>query len=84
MKLSNPANVYADLNFVDPDTMFRKAQIVSRLQHIVGNQIPQITRAAGVVGITNDELERLLHGHFEDVPEKDLGMYLAKLLQASH
>lgn len=84
MKLSNPANVYADLNFVDPDTMFRKAQIVSRIQHIVGNQIPQITRAAGVVGITNDELERLLHGHFEDVPEKDLGMYLAKLLQASH
>lgn len=84
MKLSTPANVYADLNFVDPDTMFRKAQIVSRIQHIVGNQIPQITRAAGVVGITNDELERLLHGHFEDVPEKDLGMYLAKLLQASH
>ena len=84
MKLSTPANVYADLNFVDPDTMFRKAQIVSRIQNIVGNQIPQITRAAGVVGITNDELERLLHGHFEDVPEKDLGMYLAKLLQASH
>ena len=84
MKLSTPANVYADLNFVDPDTMFRKAQIVSRIQHIVGNQIPQITRAAGVVGITNDELERLLHGHFEDVSEKDLGVYLAKLLQASH
>lgn len=84
MKLSTPANVYADLNFADPDAMFRKAQIVSRIQHIVGNQIPQITRAAGVVGITNDELERLLHGHFEDVPEKDLGMYLAKLLQASH
>lgn len=84
MKLSNPANVYADLNFVDPDAMFRKAQIVSRLQHIVGNQKTQITRAAGVVGITSDELERLLHGHFEDVSEKDLGVYLAKLLQAPH
>lgn len=84
MKLSTPANVYADLNFVDPDAMFRKAQIVSRIQHIVGHQKTQIASAAGVLGIASDELERLLYGHFEDVPEKDLGVYLAKLLQAHH
>ena len=74
-------NVYADIGVTNPEQMLRKALIVAQISQVITYSEGRISRAVGILGLSETELKELLHGHFQDYREVDLMEYLEKLHQ---
>ena len=74
-------NVYADIGVANPEQMLRKALIVAQISLVITYSEDRISRAVGILGLSETELKELLHGHFHDYREADLVEYLEKLYQ---
>ena len=74
-------NVYADIGVTNPEQMLRKARIVAQISQVITYSEGRISRAVGILGLSETELKELLHGHFHDYREADLVEYLEKLHQ---
>ena len=82
MKTENSSgNVYVDIGVANPEQMLRKALIVTQISQVLTYLEGRISRAAGILGLSETELKELLHGHFQDYREADLVEYLEKLHQ---
>ena len=74
-------NVYADIGVTNPEQMLRKARIVAQISQVITYSEGRISRAVGILGLSETELKELLHGHFHAYREADLMEYLEKLHQ---
>ena len=74
-------NVYADIGVANPEQMLRKAQIVAQISQVIAYSEDRISRAMGILGLSESDLKELLHGHFHAYREADLMEYLEKLHQ---
>ena len=80
-KTDIPDNVYADIGMANPEEMLRKARIVAQISQVIKRSEGQISRAAGIIRLSETQLTELLLGHFQDYKEVDLMEYLEKLHQ---
>lgn len=74
-------NVYADIGVANPEQMLRKARIVAQISQVIAYSEDRISRAMGILGLSESDLKELLHGHFHAYREADLMEYLEKLHQ---
>ena len=82
MKTENSSgNIYVDIGVANPEQMLRKALIVAQISQVITYSEDRISRAVGILGLSETELKELLHGHFHDYREADLVEYLEKLHQ---
>ena len=82
MKTENSSgNVYVDIGVANPEQMLKKARIVAQISQVITYSEGRISRAVGILGLSETELKELLHGHFQDYREADLVEYLEKLHQ---
>ena len=65
-------NIYADLGVPAADEMLIKAQLVARIASIIGENGYTQTKAAGILGLTQPKLSRLLRGQFRGFSERKL------------
>jgi predicted XRE-type DNA-binding protein len=72
-------NVYADLSYSDPDDMIVKAQLVTRIGHIIRQRGPTQEKAAELLGLTQPKISKLLKGQFRGVSERRLLRCLTSL-----
>ena len=76
-----PDNVYADIGMANPEETLRKARIVAQISQVIKRSEGRISRAAGIIRLSETQLTELLLGHFQDFREVDLMEYLEKLHQ---
>ena len=69
-------NVIADLGVPDADTHLLKAELVSRIDQILRQRRLTQSQAAGLLGISQPDVSRLLRGQFRRVSPN-----VSKLLQ---
>ena len=82
MKIENSSgNVYVDIGVANPEQMLRKARIVAQISQVIAYSEDRISRAMGILGLSESDLKELLHGHFHAYREADLMEYLEKLHQ---
>jgi predicted XRE-type DNA-binding protein len=74
-------NVYVDLGFRAPESMFVKAQLVSRIAELLAERGMPQTQAATVLGIPQSKLSRILRGQFREFCEGKLLDWLTQLGQ---
>ena len=74
-------NVYADIGVANPEQMLRKARIFAQISQVITYSEDRISRAVGILGLSESDLKELLHGHFHAYREADLMEYLEKLHQ---
>jgi predicted XRE-type DNA-binding protein len=72
-------NVFADLGFPDAETHLLKAELMSRVQDIIGQKRLTQTRAARITGVSQPDLSRMLKGRFRDVSVERIIRMLTKL-----
>ncbi|MEA3153624.1 MAG: hypothetical protein QOK44_1213 [Betaproteobacteria bacterium] len=72
-------NVFADLDFPDPDTHLLKAELVTRIQGVISAQKLTQTAAAKRMGLSQPDVSRLLKGQFRDVSVERLMRLLTRL-----
>lgn len=72
-------NVYADLDVPDADEMLIKAQLVASIASIIAEKAYTQTKAAGILGLTQPKLSRLLRGQFRGFSERKLMDCLTRL-----
>jgi predicted XRE-type DNA-binding protein len=72
-------NIFADLKFPDAETHLLKAQLMSRVQDILEGRNLNQTEAAGVLGVSQPDLSRMLRGQFRDVSVERIMRMLTKL-----
>jgi len=72
-------NVYADLGYPDAADMLVKAQLVTKIGEILAERGSTQADAAGLLGISQPKLSRLLRGQFRGISERKLMDCLAKL-----
>jgi predicted XRE-type DNA-binding protein len=77
-------NVYADLGFIDAETMLLKAQLAAAIKDCLDGKGLTQTQAAELLGIPQPKLSRLLHGHFENVSEAKMLDCLTRLGRDIH
>lgn len=61
------SNVFADLGYSDPATHLLKAQLVSRIDEIIRKQKLTQIQAAGIMGLSQPDVSRLLKGQFREM-----------------
>jgi len=66
--LSN-GNVYADIGAANADEMFVKAQLAACIKGILDSQNLTQRQAAGILGLPQPKLSRLLQGHFRGISQ---------------
>ncbi len=76
-------NVHADLDYRAPQTMFVKAQLVSRIAEILAEDAVSRTQAASALGIPQPKLSKILRGQFRGLSERKLIDCLTQLGHAS-
>jgi len=59
-------NVFADLGRPDAETHLLKAELVGRIDQIIRERRLTQTRVAELLGISQPDVSRLLHGNFRD------------------
>lgn len=80
---ASSGHIYKDLGLPDADAMKRKAEIVSTIYSaIIDKNIP-VEHVPNLAGITNDELESILYGHFRKIDYSQLS-HLLSILGESH
>lgn len=72
-------NVFADLGFADAETHLLKAQLVTRIQRAIDAQKLTQVAAAKVMGLSQPDVSRLLHGQFRDMSVERLMRLLTRL-----
>ena len=72
-------NVFADLGFADAETHLLKAELVNRIQAVIGEQKLTQTTVAKRLGISQPDVSRLLKGQFRDVSVERLIRLLTRL-----
>ena len=72
-------NIFADLKFPDAETHLLKAQLMSRVQDILEGRNLNQTAAAGVLGVSQPDLSRMLRGQFRDVSVERIIRMLTRL-----
>ena len=60
-------NVFADLNFPDPETHPLKARFIARMTTIIRDKNLTQTQAARLLGLSQPDVSRLLKGQFRDL-----------------
>ena len=72
-------NLFADLGYSDPDTHLLKAQLVSWIDELIRKQKLTQTQAAGIMGLSQPDVSRLLKGQFRDVSVERIMRILTRL-----
>jgi predicted XRE-type DNA-binding protein len=72
-------NIFADLGFPDAETHLLKAELVTRIQAAMDAQELTQTAAAGLMGLSQPDVSRLLNGQFRDVSVERLLRMLTRL-----
>jgi predicted XRE-type DNA-binding protein len=72
-------NLFADLGFADPVAHKLKAELVSKIASIMAERGLTQSKAAGIVGVSQPDLSRLLKGRFRDVSVERLLRMLTRL-----
>ncbi len=72
-------NVYADLGYPDADDMLVKARLVAKIAEILKERELTQVEAAGIVGLPQPKLSRLLRGQFRGFSERKLIDCLTRL-----
>jgi predicted XRE-type DNA-binding protein len=75
-------NVYADLGYPAPETMLKKAQLVSRIGEIMAERGLSRSQAASALGIPQPKRSKILRGQFRGFSERKLIDCLTQLGQA--
>lgn len=73
------SSVYAQLGYLNADSMLIKAQLVSKIAEILNGRGLTQTQAAELLGLTQPKLSRLLRGGFRGTSERRLVDCLTKL-----
>ena len=73
------ANVYADLGYKSADEMLVKAQLVTTIAEILTERGYTQTKAAGLLGIPQPKLSKMLRGQFRGFSERKLMDCLTRL-----
>lgn len=60
-------NVYADLGFADADEMLLKARLAARIGQIVAERGLTQRAAAGIIGLPQAKVSRMLGGEFRGI-----------------
>jgi predicted XRE-type DNA-binding protein len=81
---SGSGNVYADLGVDDTEGMLVKAQLVAKIAEILEERGYSQTKAAGVLGLPQPKLSKILRGQFRGVSERKLMDCLARLGRDVH
>ena len=63
-------NVYADLGYKSADEMLVKAQLVTTMAEILAERGYTQTKAAGLLGIPQPKLSKMLRGQFRGFSER--------------
>ena len=74
-------NVYEDIGAADAGEMLVKAQLVAKVGEIIKNRGWTQQEAAGVLGMTQPKLSKMLRGQFRGVSEAKMLECLARLGQ---
>jgi predicted XRE-type DNA-binding protein len=72
-------NVFADLAVPDADTHLLKAQLVARVQDVVRSRKLTQVQAAELMGVSQPDVSRMLHGQFRDISVERLVIFLTRL-----
>lgn len=72
-------NVYADLGYAESEDMMVKAQLVTKIAHIIRQRGLTQQRAARLLGLTQPKISRLLKGQFRGISERRLLRCLTRL-----
>ena len=72
-------NVFADLGLSDPEERLVKSRLAAALQRSMGEMGLTQTAAAGLTGIPQPKLSRILRGRFEGISEAYITEGLRKL-----
>ncbi len=72
-------NVYADLGMVGADEMFVKAQLATKIGEIIKSRKWSQQQAAGVLGMTQPKLSKMLRGQFRGISEAKMLDCLTRL-----
>ena len=73
------ANVFADLGYADAGTHLLKAELVKRIQHRIDDRHLTQVQAAGLIGVSQPDVSRILRGHFRDFSVERLMLLLTTL-----
>jgi predicted XRE-type DNA-binding protein len=73
------ANVFADLGYADAGTHLLKAELVKRIQHRIDDRHLTQVQAAGLIGVSQPDVSRILRGHFRDFSVERLMRFLTAL-----
>ena len=73
------ANIFADIGVADPETHLLKAQLVSRLQDVLGARGLTQVQAAEALGLSQPDISRLLNGRFREMSVERLMRLLTRL-----
>jgi predicted XRE-type DNA-binding protein len=77
--IEGTANVYADLELPDPETMLIKAQLATAIADSISSKKLTKSQAAEIVGMAQSKLEQLLGGRFRGISETKMMECLARL-----
>ncbi len=72
-------NVYADLGMIDADAMIVKAQLADKIGQIIKRRKWSQQQAAGVLGMTQPKLSKMLRGQFRGISETKMLDCLVRL-----
>ena len=72
-------NVFADLAFPEPETHLLKARFVARMTAIIRDKNLTQTQAAGILGLSQPDVSRLLKGQFRDLSLERILRLLTRL-----
>lgn len=72
-------NVFADLNFPDPEAHLLKAGLVARMIAIIRDKSLTQTQAAQLMGLSQPDVSRLLKGQFRDLSLERILRLLTRL-----
>ena len=72
-------NVWADLGFQDAEAMQQKCDISIAIETLMSDAKVSRRAAAKAIGISADELARIMRGHFEQLSTETLEGYLDAL-----
>jgi predicted XRE-type DNA-binding protein len=75
------SNVYADLGRAAAGSLLIKAQLVSKISEILGEQALTHIEAAALLGIPQPKLSSMLRGQFRGLSERKLVYCLTRLKQ---
>ena len=59
-------NIFADLDFSEPDLHLLKAELVVRIDDILSERGITLTETARLLGLTRHEVSRILRGDFRE------------------